>query len=377
MYIVRIMRLYSWLMILPPKKKIFRAKSRCYVAPTGTGKSTYMSVLANRVDRNKELRKIASDLVSQLVEGGYKSLRVPYTLSVSDTTIKLLNGKTTIRVNPYLLQIPNAIDLVQRFCPCTHIFVDEPYKYWNNRSSAQFPERVESWFRTNRHAMIDISMFYQEKSGVELKIRDCFNEFNIIKDMKIKYYLFRKDKEGFRAIKRVDWVIWQYYDYDTFIREPQPLSKWEIFKLKFSIYNPLMWFPFNIIDYSDKHRYKLQVLEILQNAKKSKLVIDSFRGDPFNLFDSHYFFPSFYRPDNVLSPKEYRRWARSLRYACSPNRVYSRDIWSYYMFARENVLERPETFTRMQTAKNVIKRQEKERQKEILKNGNCKTRKNN
>ena len=349
--------------ILPPKKKVHRGKTRCYVAPTGTGKSTYMACLANRIDKNEEYKRMAERLVSELVEGGFKCLKVPYTLVASDTTIMLGNNKTTIRCNPYLFQIPNDIDIVQRFCPMTHFLIDEPYKYWSNRSSMQFPERVESYFRTLRHPFYDISMFYQEKKGVEEKIRDCFNEYNIIKDMKIKYHLFKKDKEGYRAIKRVEWTIYQYYTYDDFVKEQKPLSKWEQFKLKFSIYNPLMWFPFNIIDYSDKHRYKLQVLEVLEQCSHSKLIKDIWKGDPFSLFDSHYFFNSFYRSDGELPPREYRKWARSLKYYCTPNRVYSHDIWSVYQFAKENVLERPETFTRALTAKNIIKKREKEKEK--------------
>ena len=355
--------------ILPPKKKVYRGKTRCYVAPTGTGKSTFMSCLANRIDSNSNIRKMAGNLVNELVQGGFKSLKVPYTLVASDTTIKLANNRTTIRVNPYLLQIPNEIDIVQRFCPFTHFLIDEPYKYWNNRSSSQFPERVEAWFRTPRHGFYDLSMFYQEKKGVDEKIRDCFNEYNVIKEMKIKYYLFKKDKQGYRAIKRVNWIIYQYYTYDDFIREQKPLSRWEIFKLKLSIYNPLMWFPLNILDYSDKHRYKLQVLELLEQCKKSKLVKENFRGDPFELFDSHYFFSSFYKPDclNTLSPKEYRKWARALVFHNTPNRLYTRDIWSIWQFSKENVLERPETFTRALTAKNIIKKRKKDMLKECKK----------
>lgn len=100
----------DWLFKRAPVKYVHRATTKCVVAPTGTGKSTLQACLCNDYNNNQLIRAYAEEKVRELNEGGFISLKLPSTLSYSDTTIKLIGGGTTNHIDGYKFQTPNEIE---------------------------------------------------------------------------------------------------------------------------------------------------------------------------------------------------------------------------------------------------------------------------
>ena len=353
----------DWLFKRAPIKYVHRATTKCVVAPTGTGKSTLQACLANDWNNNQLIRAYAEQKVRELNEGGFKGLRLPSTLSYSDTTIKLIGGGTTNHIDGYKFQTPNEIEESVFLPPGADVHFDEPYKYWGNRESSSFPERTESEFRIHRHNDINLTLYYQEKNGVDKKIRECLHEYWVVQYMQVNYCFRKADEEGYRKIKSVDWVYYKYTDYDNFIKGVVPITRLERIKMLWRMYyNPSMWFPFIYFNYAAKMQLRKEYEELLQSTECVEYCTYTFHGDPFKLFNSKFFAPVQYR--YMGDPKDYRQWAQSLKFDSTPNLKIRPNIADYYKFNKLYTVERPETYTKMSTARRIKKRQDKEKQKE-------------
>lgn len=351
--------------IFPPKRKIFKHELVCVTAKTGSGKSVLQSHLANVYHADMKRRKMAEQEIINLNKGGFNKLRLPETLVYSDTGILLRGEKDLVSnvLNPYELQTPNEVEDNALLPPYSVLFVDEPYKYWGNRESGKFPERVESWFFTHRHMKISMYMFYQDKNGVDKKIRENLHKYWSIEDMKIKYHLTKSDVEGYRQIKRVEWTIYEYYDYESYLQGVIPLSFWDKLSLYWTMYNPLMLFPLNIFDYAQKKRLKQDCQTKLDNNRCVKLVKIIHDGNPFELYDSYFFAPVQYQNRRLKEDITYEDWASNLMYKINKHRFYTPNIKDYKQFGLDIIYDRPETFTKITRAKSIKNKLDKQQSK--------------
>lgn len=347
---------------LPPKRKIYKHDLVCVTAKTGSGKSVLQSHLANVYHSDLKRRLFAEQEIDKLNKGGFKHLKLPDTLVYSDTPINL-NNTTSNLLNPYELQTPNEVEDNALFAPYSVLFVDEPYKYWGNRESGKFPERVESWFFTHRHMKVSMYMFYQDKNGVDKKIRENLHKYWSIEYMNIKYHLTKPDAEGYRQIKRVEWTIYEYYDYESYLQGVVPLSFWDKLSLYWTMYNPLMLFPLNIFDYAQKKRLKQDCQTKLDNNRCVKLVKITHEGNPFELYDSFFFAPVQYQNRRLKEDCTYEDWASNLEYKINKHRFYTPNIEDYKQFGNDIIYDRPETFTKITRAKSIKSKLDKQQSK--------------
>lgn len=166
----------------------YKHKLISITAETGAGKSGLMTYLAHLADRDKERMRLARIRVKTLKKGGLSGLTLPFTLILSDFDIKLKRiPRHSISLDPFKMQVANEIDKHDLYCPYSVLFIDEPYKYWGNRESSKFPERVESWFFTHRHKRLSVFLSFQDKEGIDKKIRTNLHAYWHIEKQQIKY----------------------------------------------------------------------------------------------------------------------------------------------------------------------------------------------
>ena len=357
----------------PPIKVVYTAKTKCFVAPKGTGKSTLQAVLANEYDQDPFFKTECAKTVSKLNSLGFKSLRVPKTLVYSDTSIKLVRkGEQPFFTNdldPFKIQFPNNIDEYVINPPYALYLIDEPYKIWGNRESATLPERVEAEFWLTRHFDLSMYLFYQDKNGVDKKLRENLNEYNFIKNMDIKYYFWRRDKDGYRKVKRVTWEIWRYFRYEDFMlgyMPPDPSVIRYARRVTRSVFNwlpPFCWF---------KREQRLERLEkarmLLERAEFSEIDFKVFKGDPFKLFNSKNFAYAQYKhcleDGQVESLDDYITWAENLTYPELENPDFEpKTLENVQVLTERMRVVKPETYTKNATARKIKEARAKEKQK--------------
>lgn len=351
----------------PPIEQIFRGRCVCYVAPKGTGKSTLQAVLANEYHNNNFYRLYCATEINRLNDIGFKKLSVPRTLVYSDTGILLRDNQNKFiysnYVNPYELQVPNEVEKSFLAPPGALISIDEPYKYWSNRESASFPERVEAWFWLTRHFDININMFYQTKDAVDIKIRENLDEYNIVKDMQIKYYFWRKNNSGYRQIKKVTWILWKYHYYEDFISDKIPPTKETIKKYKKMLRSYFLWLPpFCWFRKNRELKFNLQVEldKLLELQNVCEVVEIKFKGNPFELFNSKNFAPVQFRyiSDKAgQTDKDYQVWAENLQFSEKESPALKPiTLEEFKAFNQQINVIRPETFTRINKARELLRR---------------------
>lgn len=357
----------------PPYRPIFKSSSTAIVSEKGGGKSAYMACYAQKEHNNVERKLYSIEHLEKLKNGGYKSLELPQTLVYSDTLIKIFDEElgymiTSNDLNCYELQVPNDIEshLVLPFGSV--LLLDEIYKCWGNRESSSLPERVVNWWWITRHLGVDMLLFFQEKNGIDKKIRENLTYYRYIKNFQIKYYNYKADSDGYRQIKWVKFTFWDYDNYENFIEEIPPITKNEILKILWRLYNPTMWFPFNLIHRLDKSRFRDECFKELERLYVVKETNEKFKFNPFELYDS-FFFESVQYTKTELSEEDYEDYARQLKYVGQDNNTfdkkqrydYEKTINDIYEFGKRITFRKPETYTKDSRARSIKEKREKKK----------------
>lgn len=357
----------------PPIKEVHRAEMACYVAPKGTGKSTLQAVLANEYDMDIDKYILSGAEICRLNSIGFESLEMPNTLVFSDTSIVLARPDEepfmSYILDPYAIQVPNNIDKYTIAPPYSLYLVDEPYKVWGNRESASFPERVEAWFWITRHIDVTMYMFFQDKNGVDKKIRDNFNVYYEVKEMNIKYYFWRCDREGYRKVKKVTWELWKYTKYEDFLEGYEPIHPEDIRHANRVVKDICNWLPpFCFFNRQERFERRQKAYEILEKARNSEIVFKKFKGDPFKLFDTKNFSACQYKhcldDGKTETVEEYSEWAKNLKYDLKENPPLHPSTLAEYKEYTDNIrLVKPESYTKNARARKVRNQQKKEEEK--------------
>ncbi|MBQ7308259.1 MAG: hypothetical protein IJW82_07030 [Clostridia bacterium] len=357
----------------PPYRPIFRSASTAIVSQKGGGKSAYMACYAQKEHNNLERKSFASEHIEKFKAGGYESLELPQTLVYSDTLIQIWDNELNYMVssndlNCYELQVPNDIESHLLFPFGSVLLLDEIYKAWGNRESSSLPERVVNWWWITRHLGIDLILFFQEKNGIDKKIRENLTYYRYIKDFQVKYYKHKADKDGYRQIKSVKFTFWDYDKYEYFVEEVPPISKTDILKILWRLYNPTMWFPFNIFHRMEKSKFRDECFKELERLYIVKETTEKFKFNPFELYDS-FFFESVQYIKKELSIEEYKEYAKNLKYAGQDNNLfndkqkysYQKTIKDIYDFGNRVSFRKPETYTKDSRARNIKEKREKQK----------------
>ena len=345
----------------------YKHKLISITAETGTGKSGLMTYLAHLADNDKERTRLASIRVKALNKGGLSGLTLPFTLILSDFDITLKRiSRHSISLDPFRMQVANEIEQHDLYCPYSVLFVDEPYKYWGNRESSKFPERVESWFFTHRHKRLSVFLSFQDKEGIDKKIRTNLHEYWHIEKQQIKYSLFKHENNAeiaktVRSIRQVKWVVWQYKhkDYSLYLKDYEPLRWWQKFHYYWKIYNPLMLFPFIFIDYAQKVKLKAEIKQELKDRKRVVRKVFKCNYDIFKYYNSFEFEPMDYQ--NLYNKGiPITEHLKTVDYLKTEHSAISPDLKGFAKFGTTYRWNRPETFTKESTARKAKRRLEKE-----------------
>lgn len=355
----------------PPFRPIPHTMSMALVDDKGKGKSTYLACLANKYHNSEEPRYFAEEHTKKFNEGGFKNLKVPETLVYSDVPMKIFDEKlkyfiSSNIISPYNMQIANDIDEFNILPFGSLCLFDETEKTWRNRDSASFPERVEAWWWVTRQLNTSMICVFHDPDGIEKKLRENFDLFRYINNMEIKFYSNKSDSDGYRQIKSVKFRFWQYDKYEYFLQKIEPLTKTDILKILWRLYNPTMWFPFNLFHRIEKSRYRDECFKSLERLYIVQEVTEEFKFNPFERFDSYFFELSQYTKSG-LSKEEYKKYAENLKYTCQDNNSfmsdkvrygYNRTVDDIFEYSQDIVFEKPETFTKDKTARETKAKRE-------------------
>ena len=373
-----IKNLFRKIFKLPPIYKPIKYGLRFVVGDIGSGKSSFMAVNCNLQHNDPRFKKDCEKELEILHNVGFKNLKMPETLIFSDTTVKLLNNFNNKEINyklddnlkentlytnsfdPYKFFIANDVVMQDIFPPNSCFHLDEGQQIYNNRASASFPEIVEGIYYRIRHLKFNMYIYFQQKEGVDLKLRDAVCEIYYLKEpIKINYYLKKSDSKGNRQIKSVKWKFLVYTKFQSFLDDVEPLDWLCRIYLKYELFKKKLLLPFCFFSRLEKINEIREIKEMLRINKTVKYKKIKYKGNPFDLYDSFQFGYANYLNYNCKNLQEYINWAKEVQFDIRSGYMYSYLMSDIYKFGEEHKFVKPNWFTKLATARKIVEKEKK------------------
>lgn len=178
---------------------------------TGAGKTSFGYSLAIKEMYNKVRLKSARNIVYQLIEGGYKNLRLPDDHIVyTDTAVtgRLFGHRPRFS---YLCSgrrfgLPTKTNNVDFYPPYAFIIFDEGQKDVDSRNFRNLQDYVKRGWETNRHMEYTI-VYISQTGNVDKILRDIANKIYVVVGKGQKF------SEG--KYKHIQ-SFWKYIEFDCF-----------------------------------------------------------------------------------------------------------------------------------------------------------------
>ncbi|MBQ9792495.1 MAG: hypothetical protein IJW32_01950 [Clostridia bacterium] len=154
-------------------------------APPRTGKTAFMTFLANQQAFNRERnRAMACEIISKKING-FNNLTIPiHCVSANyDMIFKKFrySPRYNRRINPYRLGFNNKFVKVHFNFPYEVICITEAQKYLNSHFSLRFPDWQSRWYEQHGHNNLDIYLDTQRPMLINANVRELASFIEIIK----------------------------------------------------------------------------------------------------------------------------------------------------------------------------------------------------
>ena len=154
-------------------------------APPRTGKTAFMTFLANQQAFNRERnRAMACEIISKKING-FNNLTIPiHCVSANyDMTFKKFrySPRYNRKINPYRLGFNNKFVKVHFNLPYEVICITEAQKYLNSHLSLRFPDWQSRWYEQHGHNNLDIYLDTQRPMLINANVRELASFIEIIK----------------------------------------------------------------------------------------------------------------------------------------------------------------------------------------------------
>lgn len=324
------------------------------VGDTGGGKTSLAAAVMQEILNDIKRKKMAEDYINNKIKPIFPNVVVPDTLAYAD--FRLRNKKSTLESNymeGWFFGTPVAYHRNLAPTPFGVYVFDEPYRYWDCRDFANFPEFSQQIFNLHRQLKITIVLIYQDLEEVDVKIRRKFHR--IIKIQRLKHFSL------FGKLIRSKWT---YYEYKRFggksayywasKEDLQPLTRFQKIKLWLKIHTPSYWFPLKLFFYQEKLQIENEINKILYDNGSCLCTSYSFWGNIYELYDTDFFEPIAYTVPG-LSLEEYRKYAETFNFSnqkCIPKPT---SLEGYYNFAQQIHLQRPISYVRFEKSLKLPK----------------------
>ena len=171
-------------------------------APPRTGKTVFMTMLANKVAFDREQTKLMQSEVESMQQAGF-NVNVPKHCVYANYDIRLkkfrYSERRSYKINPYRLGFANNFVETHFLPPYSTIFITEAQKYLNSRMAMYYPDWQSRWFEQHGHDNLNIYLDTQRPMLIDPNIRElsCFIEI-----MKLdKFY------DDYGRINALRWTI--------------------------------------------------------------------------------------------------------------------------------------------------------------------------
>lgn len=159
-------------------------------APPRTGKTAYMTFLANEQAFNRERNRAMACEIMLKINNGFKNLSIPkHCVSANyDLTFKKFgySKRYNRRINPYRLGFKNRFVRTHFNLPFEVICITEAQKYLNSHLSLRFPDWQSRWYEQHGHNNLDIYLDTQRPMLINANVRELASFIEIIKLTVIK-----------------------------------------------------------------------------------------------------------------------------------------------------------------------------------------------
>lgn len=207
-------------------------------APPRTGKTAFMTYLANEYAFSRQRYKAMIEEIEQKNHNGF-CLTIPYSVVCSNYDMEFIkfgySHRRNIKINPFRLGFVNSFVKTHFIAPYSVICITEAQKYLNSRMSRYFPDWQSRWYEQHGHNFLDIYLDTQRPMLIDVNIRELSQFIEIVKLDKIY-------KEG--KIKQLIWTIRKIANSSEFDRymssgkkdnscyeEQQVICNYNIFKI--------------------------------------------------------------------------------------------------------------------------------------------------
>ncbi len=155
-------------------------------APPRTGKTCYMTHIANTNAFNRERNRLMVREIMSKQQSGFTSIKTIPTHCVSsnyDMVFKKFrySPRYNRRINPYRLGFANKFVKTHFNLPYEVICITEAQKYLNSRMSMYFPDWQSRWYEQHGHDDIDIYLDTQRPMLIDVNIRELAQFIEIVK----------------------------------------------------------------------------------------------------------------------------------------------------------------------------------------------------
>ena len=153
-------------------------------APPRTGKTAFMTYLANEFAFDRQRYKLMRNEILQKNENGF-DLSIPDSVVCSNYDMEFIkfgySHRRNIRINPFRLGFSNSNVETHFIAPYSVICITEAQKYLNSRMSRFFPDWQSRWYEQHGHNFLDIYLDTQRPMLIDVNIRELSQFIEIVK----------------------------------------------------------------------------------------------------------------------------------------------------------------------------------------------------
>lgn len=153
-------------------------------APPRTGKTAFMTYLANEFAFDRLRFKLMRDEIFQKNKNGF-NLNIPNSIVCSNYDMEFIkfgySHRKNIRINPFRLGFKNSFVDTHFIAPYSVICITEAQKYLNSRMSRYFPDWQSRWYEQHGHNFYDIFLDVQRPMLIDVNIRELSQFIEIVK----------------------------------------------------------------------------------------------------------------------------------------------------------------------------------------------------
>ncbi len=173
-------------------------------APPRTGKTCYMTHIANGYAFDKERNRAMAREITSKINSGFSGIKTIPKHCVSanyDMTFSRYrySPRYSRRINPYRLGFANPFVETHFNLPYEVICITEAQKYLNSRLSMYFPDWQSRWYEQHGHNNLDIYLDTQRPMLIDVNIRELSQFVEIVK--------LDKEYDGYGRPCKLTWHI--------------------------------------------------------------------------------------------------------------------------------------------------------------------------